>query len=231
MHSHVQLPAGSQPATGVMLLNSTRLALAGHVWWRWCDTCFPVLRAAAGPCAKMFRTAAGTIKSVFTWRLTPWNAVFRGLINDPRPCQTQDPDFVRPELQPGLCRLESDCVSYVHDKQRLVNVQVFSDDDFVVIRDKFPKARLHLLVIPRDPELLDLSCLRRQHLPVLGKMRELGEHWAQQVGSAIVAEVRATTTSGTSSTHLLPAGALCTITAYTYRQRSCLQAEARLCTL
>jgi diadenosine tetraphosphate (Ap4A) HIT family hydrolase len=68
-------------------------------------------------------------------------------------------------------------------------MQLMSNELFVVIKDKFPKARLHILIISRAEELLDLSCLRRCHLQLLCQMGEIGQQWAMQVCPAAVSEV------------------------------------------
>lgn len=45
------------------------------------------------------------------------------------------------------------------------------DDEFVVIRDKYPKARVHLLVLARDPGLIaGPSALRTCHVPLIERM-------------------------------------------------------------
>ena len=44
-------------------------------------------------------------------------------------------------------------------------------EEYVIINDKYPKARLHSLVIARDPALLSPSDLRPQHLPLLLAMK------------------------------------------------------------
>lgn len=47
---------------------------------------------------------------------------------------------------------------------------LYSDDRVVVLYDKFPKSQHHLLVIARDPGLLDMTCLNRNHVPLLEHM-------------------------------------------------------------
>lgn len=56
-----------------------------------------------------------------------------------------------------------------------IRVQVSHDEHTMVVQDKFPKGRVHLLVIARDKCLLDISCLRRQHVPVLDHMVAIAE--------------------------------------------------------
>ncbi len=48
------------------------------------------------------------------------------------------------------------------------------------MRDKFPKARCHALVVARDPGLRSIADLRApQHLGLLDHMRRVGEDWAR----------------------------------------------------
>ena len=37
---------------------------------------------------------------------------------------------------------------------------VFEDEELCVIKDKYPKSKLHLLVLPKDPGLVNLNSLR-----------------------------------------------------------------------
>lgn len=46
--------------------------------------------------------------------------------------------------------------------------------------DKFPKARRHALVVAREPQLESIAALRREHLPLLKHMQQLGHTWAQE---------------------------------------------------
>jgi aprataxin len=54
------------------------------------------------------------------------------------------------------------------------------DDQVVGIRDKYPKARHHALLLAREPGLHRASQLGRQHLPMLTHMRQLALRWIQQ---------------------------------------------------
>lgn len=48
------------------------------------------------------------------------------------------------------------------------------------MRDKFPKARCHALVVARDPGLRSIADLRApQHMGLLTHMRRVGEDWAR----------------------------------------------------
>ena len=44
-------------------------------------------------------------------------------------------------------------------------------EQYVIINDKYPKARLHGLVIAREPDLLGPTDLRPEHLPLLAAMK------------------------------------------------------------
>src|SRR5690606_36427230 len=47
------------------------------------------------------------------------------------------------------------------------------DDDIVVIYDKFPKAQLHLLIMPRK-SIPNYAALSREDLPLLSRMHSYG---------------------------------------------------------
>ena len=49
------------------------------------------------------------------------------------------------------------------------------DAHVVVVRDKFPKARLHLLLVARDRSLDSVADLRANHLPLLAHMHSVAE--------------------------------------------------------
>lgn len=56
-------------------------------------------------------------------------------------------------------------------------------DDYVVINDVYPKAKKHILVISRLPGLDCLSVIRRESLPMLKKMHDVGLKWAEKFSS------------------------------------------------
>jgi aprataxin len=49
------------------------------------------------------------------------------------------------------------------------------NDDFVVIRDKFPKGLVHWLVLPRKEMIEEIGLLDNSHLPMLRKMQTMEE--------------------------------------------------------
>jgi len=50
----------------------------------------------------------------------------------------------------------------------------------VLILDKFPKARKHLLVLSTNPQLESIEDLRREHIPELRHMAMRGRQWAEE---------------------------------------------------
>lgn len=58
-------------------------------------------------------------------------------------------------------------------------LQVYKDEKVVVIKDKYPKARYHWLVLPWD-SIPSLKALRREHVELLEHMEQVGEHMVQQ---------------------------------------------------
>lgn len=66
------------------------------------------------------------------------------------------------------------------------------DEVCVAVHDKYPKSRVHGLVISRDPSLDGIGDLRPKHLPVLQHMREVGEAWFQQHCQSLEPSLRPT---------------------------------------
>ncbi|XP_069486713.1 aprataxin [Ambystoma mexicanum] len=54
------------------------------------------------------------------------------------------------------------------------DMQVFKDEKIVVIKDKYPKARYHWLVLPWEA-ISSLKVIRQEHLPLLEHMQAVGE--------------------------------------------------------
>ncbi|KAM5194040.1 aprataxin isoform 2-T2 [Mantella aurantiaca] len=61
-------------------------------------------------------------------------------------------------------------------------MQVFKDDKVVVIKDKYPKARYHWLVLPWR-SISSLKALRSEHLELLQHMHAVGENIIQEHSS------------------------------------------------
>lgn len=53
-------------------------------------------------------------------------------------------------------------------------LQVDTDDKVVVIKDKYPKAKHHYLVLPKE-DISDLKNLKREHVPLLKHMEDMGQ--------------------------------------------------------
>lgn len=69
---------------------------------------------------------------------------------------------------------------------------VYADDRIVIIKDKYPKARHHFLVLPKDLEnVADLKALRGpRHVDLLKYMQCKGEEQAKRCESADALEFR-----------------------------------------
>lgn len=52
-------------------------------------------------------------------------------------------------------------------------LKVKETEDLVVIRDKFPKARHHFLVLPKE-RIANLASLTGNHVPIIEEMTKLG---------------------------------------------------------
>ncbi|XP_078251298.1 aprataxin-like isoform X2 [Rhinoraja longicauda] len=57
--------------------------------------------------------------------------------------------------------------------------QVYKDDTVVAIKDKYPKARFHWLVLPWEP-ILNLKAIRKDHLNLLQHVNDVGEKLVQE---------------------------------------------------
>ncbi|XP_067259989.1 aprataxin isoform X1 [Chanodichthys erythropterus] len=62
-------------------------------------------------------------------------------------------------------------------------MQVYKDDKVVVIKDKYPKARYHWLVLPWD-SISSLKALRSEHVDLLKHMQRVGDQMVQQCSDA-----------------------------------------------
>ncbi|XP_026766602.3 aprataxin isoform X1 [Pangasianodon hypophthalmus] len=63
------------------------------------------------------------------------------------------------------------------------NMQVYKDEKVVVIKDKYPKARYHWLVLPWD-SISSLKALRPEHMELLKHMQRVGDRMVQQCPSS-----------------------------------------------
>ncbi|TKS68224.1 Aprataxin [Collichthys lucidus] len=62
-------------------------------------------------------------------------------------------------------------------------MQVYKDDKVVVIKDKYPKARYHWLVLPWQ-SISSLKALREEHCELMKHMQRVGEQMVQQCPDA-----------------------------------------------
>ncbi|XP_060773253.1 aprataxin isoform X2 [Neoarius graeffei] len=63
------------------------------------------------------------------------------------------------------------------------SMQVYKDEKVVVIKDKYPKARYHWLVLPWD-SISSLKALRPEHVELLKHMERVGNRMVQQCPSS-----------------------------------------------
>ena len=66
------------------------------------------------------------------------------------------------------------CLSHLNNllsRERSKHPGMVIAENYIIIRDKYPKARLHGLVIARDPSLEGPADLRQDHLPLLQQMQ------------------------------------------------------------
>jgi predicted kinase len=54
-------------------------------------------------------------------------------------------------------------------------------DQYVIIHDKYPKARHHLLVVSRDPDVMYPWDLRAEHVPLVEAMLAAGARWGDKL--------------------------------------------------
>ncbi|KAG2552663.1 hypothetical protein PVAP13_9KG476200 [Panicum virgatum] len=55
-----------------------------------------------------------------------------------------------------------------------------TSDEFIVLKDLYPKAKRHVLVISRTDGLDSLADVKKEHLPLLRRMHSAGVKWAQK---------------------------------------------------
>jgi len=60
--------------------------------------------------------------------------------------------------------------------------KVFEDEHLIVIKDKYPKARYHFLVMPKE-KIDNLGQLTSKHIDLLEKMKEAGQDVAAENGT------------------------------------------------
>jgi aprataxin len=65
-------------------------------------------------------------------------------------------------------------LDYIHHPERHAEDIYYQDSQLIAIRDKFPKALHHLLVMPKE-SIQNFSKLTKDHLPLLLEMKKRGE--------------------------------------------------------
>lgn len=83
------------------------------------------------------------------------------------------------------CRVKAEAYScYTPSMSCLIALpQVYKDEKVVVIKDKYPKARYHWLVLPWD-SISSLKALRPEHVELLKHMERVGKRMVHQCPSS-----------------------------------------------
>ncbi|CAN6295455.1 unnamed protein product [Urochloa humidicola] len=66
------------------------------------------------------------------------------------------------------------------DKYKNTDSILETSDEYVVLKDLYPKAKKHVLVISRTDGLDSLADVKKEHLPLLRRMHSAGVKWAQK---------------------------------------------------
>lgn len=62
---------------------------------------------------------------------------------------------------------------------------IFRNEDLVVIRDLYPKARNHFLVIPEEPNFDNIFDLREENIKLVEEMHLLGINSIELIGNKV----------------------------------------------
>lgn len=91
--------------------------------------------------------------------------------------QQQQQHRQRPPREAFASNNLSSLHEYLSHPERYPSVVLYYDDEFVAVRDKYPKAAIHVLLLPRPSFLkaANPSDLRRHHLPQLQRMQEVAQ--------------------------------------------------------
>lgn len=71
---------------------------------------------------------------------------------------------------------------YIREPKRYQEITFWSNENVLVVYDKFPKARMHLLVVPFHCRLSRLSELSQLHLPLLREMDAVATNIGRRLG-------------------------------------------------
>lgn len=85
----------------------------------------------------------------------------------------ENDDKEEPEAKKGFWAMG--LVQAIKDPESIVE----EDDQVVVIKDKYPKAEHHFLVLPKE-EITNINKLKRDHVPLLQHMQSVGEKVAKR---------------------------------------------------
>lgn len=70
------------------------------------------------------------------------------------------------------------------DSMKDPDLKVDENDKVVIIKDKYPKARFHFLIIPKE-SIANLKGLTKEHVPLLKHMHDEGEKLAKKSSSKL----------------------------------------------
>ena len=101
------------------------------------------------------------------------------------------PKYDHPNRRPKVAADWKNSLRHIVQKPSSYRDEIFfMNEDFVVIYDGFPKARVHLLLMPRREDVDTISHLRREHLPMLHRLfalsREIAFHLKSQDPSLVL---------------------------------------------
>ncbi len=78
----------------------------------------------------------------------------------------------------------TDCLFCKIAAKQIPSSIVYEDDDFLAIKDIYPAAPVHILIIPKQ-HIATLSDVDASHTEILGKMLALAPKIAKQEGCAV----------------------------------------------
>jgi aprataxin len=84
-----------------------------------------------------------------------------------------------PHTQARTGHWSTSLLSYLKNPENHPDAVIIHTDELVVIKDKFPKAQLHLLVLPRQ-SIQNPSHLQKQHLSLVKNMEQMALNLASQ---------------------------------------------------
>jgi aprataxin len=85
--------------------------------------------------------------------------------------------MTRPASQRLTTDWQRQLLVYIMDPENHASV-VYHDNEFVIVKDLYPKAKHHFLLMPREE--LELENLNVQHIPMIKKMNQLASSFTEQ---------------------------------------------------